>query len=249
MENTERIDVVEKGSSVSKPADKRDSPLLVPVAVTPLARVESILSRRSSAAGTAQHPSDIEHASTYESSSDDDYYEEEDDVGKFDLNMGGGVESERHLEMDETSMNDFEKRKPDIIITKTPWEEFLHQALYISGFAIVGTIFRVYVARIFGQDCELRRYNESALPQDFLSPFSSLLCITNSGKYANGGALFVDLPANMLGSFVMGVLSPHTPEHPLPWFHSEHPLQQHTSFHLGLKVGLCGCLTTCKYLK
>jgi fluoride ion exporter CrcB/FEX len=250
MENTERKDA-DKCNPTPKLADSRDHPLSAPVAITPLARVESILSRRSSAVESAQLPSDIEQAATYESSSDDDDDNEceEDDVVQYIMPVCE-MESEHNPAMDERSdMNNIEKRQPYIVIVKTPWDEFLDQALYISAFSIFGTIFRIYMARIFGQDCELKQYNEALLPQDFLSPFSSRICITNSGKYTNGGALFVDLPANMLGSFVMGVLSPPTSEHPLPWFHSEHPLQQHTSFHLGLKVGLCGCLTTCKCLR
>jgi len=46
-------------------------------------------------------------------------------------------------------------------------------------------------------------------------------------------------------SFLMGIISPAEDGPPLPWFKADHPLQRHKLFHIGLKVGFCGCLTTC----
>lgn len=43
----------------------------------------------------------------------------------------------------------------------------------------------------------------------------------------------------------MGMISPVEDGHPLPWFRQDHRLQRHKLFHVGLKVGFCGCLTTC----
>jgi hypothetical protein len=45
----------------------------------------------------------------------------------------------------------------------------------------------------------------------------------------------------------MGILCPPTGRHTIPWFRSDHRLQDNKYFHDGLRVGACGCLTTCKY--
>jgi fluoride ion exporter CrcB/FEX len=123
------------------------------------------------------------------------------------------------------------------------WEHQQNHTLYISLFATFGAVIRIYMGRFFGLDCE--RVIEI---DDFLSPFSSEICVTASGKTdQTGGAFFSDLPANILGSFFIGVLSPAISSgHPIPWFRKDHRLQHHEAFHTALKVGLCGCLTTCK---
>lgn len=46
----------------------------------------------------------------------------------------------------------------------------------------------------------------------------------------------------------MGLLSPKVTGHPLVWFRQDHPLQKHEIFHLALKTGFCGCITTCKFV-
>lgn len=114
---------------------------------------------------------------------------------------------------------------------------------YISSGAVLGSTLRVYIGRLMGGDCE----NMAAI--DFLSPLFRRICITVGGRtQQTGGALFRDLPVNVLGSLFMGILTAKktTPPHavPLPWLHKDHPLQKHTSLHMGLGVGLCGCLTT-----
>jgi fluoride ion exporter CrcB/FEX len=124
------------------------------------------------------------------------------------------------------------------------WEHQQNHTMYISLFATFGAVIRVFMGRLFGLDCE-RVGNEI---DDFLTPFSSEICVTASGKTdQTGGAFFSDLPSNILGSFVIGVLSPAIASgHPIPWFRKDHRLQHHEAFHTALKVGLCGCLTTCK---
>ena len=120
--------------------------------------------------------------------------------------------------------------------------ERLSRIAYISVFGAIGTILRIFMGRLFGSDCADDRVD------DFLTPLSSRLCVTTNGKTEQtGGALFIDLPADMLGSFLIGLLSPTVVgRQPLPWFRPDHPLQRFESFHTALKVGLCGCLTTCK---
>ena len=114
--------------------------------------------------------------------------------------------------------------------------------LYLSTFAVLGSITRVYVARFFGEDCEDHNI------EDFLTPLSSQICVTAGGaSLQTGGALFRDLPANMIGSFVMGLVTPKDSEPSslrLPWFHSDHPRQKDDVLHAAYTVGFCGSLTT-----
>jgi hypothetical protein len=49
----------------------------------------------------------------------------------------------------------------------------------------------------------------------------------------------------VLTSFIMGLIDPAIPGHFLPWFRPDHPLQSNGPLIVGLKFGLCGCLTTC----
>jgi CrcB protein len=120
--------------------------------------------------------------------------------------------------------------------------EFLY---YLYSFAIVGTSLRVFMARLFGQDCD-----HPGVVSDFLSPLSEKICVTATGEtIQRGGALFIDLPANMLGCFIMGLVSSLNPEHgrpggKLPWLRNDHPLQHHEGLHHAIKVGFCGSLTT-----
>lgn len=129
----------------------------------------------------------------------------------------------------------------------TTWQSVVAPLFYVSTFAILGTVLRLYVGRFFGLDC-LQKENDTAVESDFLFPLSSLVCLTSDGRTERGGALFIDLPANMLGSFCMGLLcapeqKPQAP--PLFWLRWNHPWQRDAALHFGLKVGFCGCLTTC----
>ena len=116
---------------------------------------------------------------------------------------------------------------------------------HLYSLAILGTSIRIFMGRLFGQDCE----NPGAI-SDFLSPLSERICVTATGETAQqGGALFIDLPANILGCFIMGMVSSLSPEAirpggKLPWLRKEHPLQDHEGLYQAIKVGLCGSLTT-----
>jgi|GEM_PF-6560866 len=117
----------------------------------------------------------------------------------------------------------------------------IEYVFYLSAYAVLGAVLRVYVARFFGQDCDDPSVN------DFLTPLSRQICVTASGKtLQHGGALFLDLPANMIGSFVMGLITPMDPETGLrfPWFKMDHPLQDDDVLHAAYSVGFCGSLTT-----
>lgn len=116
---------------------------------------------------------------------------------------------------------------------------------YLYSFAILGTTLRLFVGRLFGSDCEF-----PGIVEDFLTPLSQSICVTSSGKtLQHGGGLFTDLPSNMLGSFIMGLVSSFYPEggrygSKFPWLQKQHPLQRHDGIHNAIKTGLCGSLTT-----
>jgi hypothetical protein len=90
------------------------------------------------------------------------------------------------------------KNKPTqkILVTRAyeVKEHYLESIFYISISAILGSIFRVYMARIFGLDCQYNHFN------DFLIPLTSNICVTNDGQSEQtGGALFIDFPSNVFG--------------------------------------------------
>jgi fluoride ion exporter CrcB/FEX len=129
----------------------------------------------------------------------------------------------------------------------TAVEENIRMQVYqICLYSIVGMTIRVYSERLFGLDCT----TGTAAVQDVFTPFFSQICVTTNGfTNQTGGALFIDLPANMLGCFIIGLISNTSrPEHPIPWFDANHTLQKNASYLLGLRVGLCGCLTTCTFV-
>ena len=116
--------------------------------------------------------------------------------------------------------------------------------MYLSLFSIIGSSLRVFMGRIFGADCDLNV--EGGQINDFLWPSSHTICITASGKTEQyGGALFIDLPANMLGSFIMGCNVGRLADWPaIPLLAYNHPLQSDKGLHMGITTGFCGSLTT-----
>jgi len=120
-------------------------------------------------------------------------------------------------------------------------EHVLESIFYVSTSAVLGSVVRTYLARLFGYDCATNSVN------DFLTPLSSKICVTNGGRtLQTGGALFYDFPANVLGSLIMGIITPRPEQRRarLPWLHRDHPLQRDDVFHASLATGFCGCLTT-----
>lgn len=79
------------------------------------------------------------------------------------------------------------------------WCQVLSHLLYISAFSVIGTTLRVYIGRLLGHDCVLSEHGIYEL-DDFFAEISTQVCVTSDGKLQRGGALFVDLPANMIGS-------------------------------------------------
>ena len=90
------------------------------------------------------------------------------------------------------------KNKPTqkIVVTRAyeVKEHYLESIFYVSISAILGSVFRVYMARIFGLDCQYNHFN------DFLIPLTSNICVTNDGQSEQtGGALFIGFPSNVFG--------------------------------------------------
>jgi fluoride ion exporter CrcB/FEX len=97
-------------------------------------------------------------------------------------------------------------------------------ALYLSAFSILGLTVRVFLGQLFDS-------------------------VTSIGEAQSGGALFSDLPANMVGSFLMGFLQPSRDldllnNVPMAFLGSKHWFQSWGVVHIGLRTGFCGSLTT-----
>jgi fluoride exporter len=119
----------------------------------------------------------------------------------------------------------------------------LVQACYISLAAILGTLTRMILAQLFGEECA----NPGTV--GWLSA-GSPLCVTKDGQTQQpGGIVFADLPANILGSFLMGffqdyaVLGLAVPM-AVAWLPPTASFQRCAILHTAFKTGFCGSLTT-----
>ena len=106
--------------------------------------------------------------------------------------------------------------------------------LQLSLWSELGVLTRIYLDRLFNDGCE-----------DGWG-----LCLTSDRTTAKQyGAEFFDLPANMLGCFVMGLLSTGAvlglkTKKSLAMLPSSHTFQGDKELQLGLRTGYCGSLTT-----
>lgn len=116
-------------------------------------------------------------------------------------------------------------------------------AMYMSLFAILGALVRIILAQLFGEECS----NPGTV--GWLAA-SSPLCVTADGSaQREGGIIFADLPANLIGSFVMGMLqSTETMglpvSVPIAWVTVDSWFQHWDIIHLAMRTGFCGSLTT-----
>ena len=124
------------------------------------------------------------------------------------------------------------------IITKDMLDTRL--LFYLSIFSIIGSILRVFIGRLFGLDCD------GLIVDDVFHQGFAKICVTATGlTEQTGGTLFIDLPANMIGSMMMGVMTPGVSGWPgIPWLRAENPLQQDKAMNIAIRTGLCGSLTT-----
>ena len=117
------------------------------------------------------------------------------------------------------------------------------QACYLSLAAMAGTLLRLVLAQVFGQACS----NPGTV--GYIKD-EAVLCVTSSGETTqNDGIIFADLPANLLGCFIMGLLQDGTNlglaiPVPLALVAPWHTFQAYSVFHLALRTGFCGSLTT-----
>lgn len=113
----------------------------------------------------------------------------------------------------------------------------------MSIFAIMGVILRIFIAQLFGEECK----NPGTV--GWLKA-SQPLCVTASGEASlEGGIIFADLPSNLLGSFIMGLMQTtdvlgYPKKYPIPWLKKDHKFQSWDIWHLAIRTGFCGSLTT-----
>jgi fluoride ion exporter CrcB/FEX len=74
-------------------------------------------------------------------------------------------------------------------------------------------------------------------------------CVTSDGVRHGGGAIFLDLPANALGCFLLGILSPSSAltlrgGAAVALLPERHRLQTAVALHTALRTGFLGSLTT-----
>ncbi len=113
----------------------------------------------------------------------------------------------------------------------------------MSIFAMFGALLRMVLAQLFGEECK----NPGTI--GWLKA-GQPLCVTADGETSiSGGIIFADLPANLLGSFIMGLMQgADTMDLPKPlpiaWLNENHPFQSDHTIHLAIRTGFCGSLTT-----
>lgn len=125
----------------------------------------------------------------------------------------------------------------------TEHKALLLQLLHLCAWNQIGVLLRVELSALFGGAC-----GTGAPPWQ--------PCVTSPGLTRLGGALFVDMPPNVLGSFAIGLFSSSSmlaKVHPtykpikianIAFLPPNSPLQLNSALHLGLRTGLCGSLTT-----
>ncbi|KAI8468887.1 MAG: hypothetical protein J3K34DRAFT_425493 [Monoraphidium minutum] len=125
--------------------------------------------------------------------------------------------------------------KPD----RRKWATELRMLLHLAAWCMMGVLARIEIGALFGGACATRSAAYGWAP-----------CVTSPDS-----ALVSDLPANMIGSFIMGMLTSsdvlskhmgHTLSDPaaLAMVPRTSSLQVHTAFQVGLRTGFCGSLTT-----
>jgi len=129
------------------------------------------------------------------------------------------------------------------LLTKIQKKELV-QFCYLAAAAILGALLRIMLAQLFGEECK----NPGTV--GWLKA-SSPLCVTADGntEFVEGGIIFADLPANLLGCFFMGLMQDGTALNlaipiPVAWCSPLSSFQSMTLIHFAIKTGFCGSLTT-----
>jgi len=133
--------------------------------------------------------------------------------------------------------------KPDNTWNFDKKKRVLTKVMYLSVFASIGALLRIMLAQLFGEECK----NPGTV--GWLKA-GQPLCVTADGDASvEGGIIFADLPANLLGSFIMGLMQPtNVLELPktmaVAWLGDDNPFQSWSVIHLAIRTGFCGSLTT-----
>eukprot|EP00549_Striatella_unipunctata_P000963 CAMPEP_0118687620 /NCGR_PEP_ID=MMETSP0800-20121206/8484_1 /TAXON_ID=210618 ORGANISM="Striatella unipunctata, Strain CCMP2910" /NCGR_SAMPLE_ID=MMETSP0800 /ASSEMBLY_ACC=CAM_ASM_000638 /LENGTH=527 /DNA_ID=CAMNT_0006584825 /DNA_START=35 /DNA_END=1618 /DNA_ORIENTATION=+ len=116
--------------------------------------------------------------------------------------------------------------------------------MYIALGAMIGCFFRIILAQLFGEEC----LNPGTV--GWLASGTPLCVSGDGGAHHMNGVIFADLFANLLGSFIMGLMSSGDKlQVPVPglavvWLPADHMFQKWSIVHTGIRTGLCGALTT-----
>lgn len=116
----------------------------------------------------------------------------------------------------------------------------------MSTFAIIGSLLRMILAQLFGEECK----NPGTV--GWLAADEPLCVTADKETNVSGGIIFADLPANLLGSFIMGLMqSTDTMDYffcpkkfPIAFLSEHHSFQNLDVIHLAIRTGFCGSLTT-----
>lgn len=117
--------------------------------------------------------------------------------------------------------------------------------LALSIYSYIGETIRKFTEELFGLACHVPNRWATSSTEEWP------ICTTDPGTTeSTGGALFIDLPANMLGCFLIGLfvagdVTTKTPvDMPIAFLGRRNFFQTWTSTHVGIRAGLCGSLTT-----
>ena len=127
-------------------------------------------------------------------------------------------------------------------VPKLVSKDYLAVLCSLSLLSIFGEAVRIILEQLFGEACvEHVGWNKK-----YWAP-----CTTTTGTTAStGGALFIDLPANMAGCFIMGLFISGdeyvgTPvDLPVAFLKRSSKFQRWTLLHIGVRSAFCGSLTT-----
>uniref|UniRef100_A0A6T9ZMC4 Fluoride ion transporter CrcB n=1 Tax=Pseudo-nitzschia delicatissima TaxID=44447 RepID=A0A6T9ZMC4_9STRA len=126
------------------------------------------------------------------------------------------------------------------------WEKYYnrHVQLMISLalFSYLGQFSRYFIEHIFGKAC----HKPETVGWD---PIWSMCTSSPGTTESTGGAFFTDLPTNIIGCFLMGLLVSGDGESisvnlPMAGLPRHHFFQNWVVTHVGLRTGFCGALTT-----
>mmetsp|Transcript_13044 Transcript_13044/g.27632 ORF Transcript_13044/g.27632 Transcript_13044/m.27632 type:complete len:856 (-) Transcript_13044:107-2674(-) len=151
-----------------------------------------------------------------------------------------------YYDMCNQSVTDFSTWGAQMSSEASAWwrkEENWRVAFYICVFSIIGSLLRIGMAQLFGEECAnpgTVGWIRSEQP----------LCVTNDGVTSRqGGIIFSDLPANMFGSFLLGMMQNGVSlnlavDVPIAFLPSKDLFQGCNLLHSAIKMGFCGALTS-----